>query len=582
MRSNIESDYKSVVAEYMADLFKCLLLDRSGEHSTNHLERPPSMSDRVLEDAHQMCDALVTALLRPVYLSWDVEQYVQRLGPGITGINETLESDLRRRFPPILPGNRATYISNNPVTIVDCFGRIIGWVVPNVLSRDQQIKMVNAAKCLSSNIRTNYARHAMGPKASSWRGNHSYFKNPAHCTLIHPGYVNFSPGWYEAGHDDDATAVPAPSPLLQSPAGSLWCETLTDVHAILAGAMRIMHPQQYVAASDLTNALAGVEDVHTAITNWGVGPFNAVSVIANRETPHHRDPGTTLRCYDMMISVGPFTSAPMHLEGLGIEIENTPGTLIVLPGKTTRISTGEVHSGRRTKRKVAVYDTHPVEPPGPSPPPSDVEEGPSNQSFFHDLGAEPDHAYYGDGVYYSMSQNDFLRNWLPFRSVYEADILDREAIPNERKCMAPLLCSDCCRTEHIRHPFHRPDRWNGVTFLRTLGWQAEVGLELYVGHALGARCPVYGEESTTDPRFEPPPSGEAEDDTEEDRNDNAHFAEETQGYDVDEMRRPKGSDPWRNRFLTIVDITGIHYIRVKYCRCADTIPEHRQLLRAGL
>lgn len=100
--------------------------------------------------------------------------------------------------------------------------------------------------------------------------------------------------------------------------------------------MRIMHPQQYVAASDLTAALAGVPAVHSTMTGWGVGPFNAVSLIANRETPLHRDPKTTLRSYDMMTSVGSFVSAPMHLEGLGVEIMNAPGTVITLPGKTVR------------------------------------------------------------------------------------------------------------------------------------------------------------------------------------------------------------------------------------------------------
>lgn len=31
-----------------------------------------------------------------------------------------------------------------------------------------------------------------------------------------------------------------------------------------------------------------------------------------------------------------------------------------------------------------------------------------------------------------------------------------------------------------------------------------------------------------------------------------------------------------------MDVTGYHYIRVRYCRCASQVPAHRQLLRAGL
>ncbi|THH26719.1 hypothetical protein EUX98_g7467 [Antrodiella citrinella] len=153
---------------------------------------------------------------------------------------------------------------------------------------------------------------------------------------------------------------------------------------------------------------------------------------------------------------------------------------------------------------------------------------------------------------------------------------------NEDVWYAPFIWGNFAAKIVSRHQYSAPTVV--VQSIFAIHSIAEIGLELYVGHAPGARCPVYGEESATgrQPEFDPPPSGEAEDDTEEDRNDNAHFAEETQGYNVDEMRRPKGLDPWRNRFLTIVDITGIHYIRVKYCRCPDTLPEHRQLLRAGL
>lgn len=71
----------------------------------------------------------------------------------------------------------------------------------------------------------------------------------------------------------------------------------------------------------------------------------------------------------------------------------------------TRISTGEARSGRRTTRKVAVYDTPPTHPPTTSAEASsavtDEDDGPSHQTFYHDLGADQGAEYYGDGVYYS-------------------------------------------------------------------------------------------------------------------------------------------------------------------------------------
>lgn len=158
-------------------------------------------------------------------------------------------------------------------------------------------------------------------------------------------------------------------------------------------------------------------------------------------------------------------------------------------------------------------------------------------------------------------------------------------MPGDFRCedcfQSPLLCSECCRSQHTMHPFHRADRWNGHTFVRTLHWQAEISLDLYIGHLLGKHCPVY-DIMSTDKSVDPSTVDHAMDDTEEDHNDHAHFTAESQGCDVDHMRRPRGLDAWRNRFLTIVDVTGIHYVRIKYCRCLTALPEHRQLLQAGL
>ena len=40
---------------------------------------------------------------------------------------------------------------------------------------------------------------------------------------------------------------------------------------------------------------------------------------------------------------------------------------------------------------------------------------------------------------------------------------------------------------------------------------------------------------------------------------------------------PTGSD-----YLTVVDVTGIHFITVNYCTCAGSDPEYLQLLRSKL
>ena len=73
-----------------------------------------------------------------VDLDWDVEIYSQQLTTGVTGMNETTETDLINRFPGI-EAEQPVGISGNATTIVDCMGRILVWVLPNILEPRYQV-----------------------------------------------------------------------------------------------------------------------------------------------------------------------------------------------------------------------------------------------------------------------------------------------------------------------------------------------------------------------------------------------------------------------------------------------------------
>ncbi|KAI5982368.1 hypothetical protein EDD15DRAFT_2124730, partial [Pisolithus albus] len=54
-------------------------------------------------------------------------------------------------------------------------------------------------------------------------------------------------------------------------------------------------------------------------------------------------------------------------------------------------------------------------------------------------------------------------------------------------CMhQPLLCTNCCRTTHASHPFHRIQQWTGNFFEDSALHMT--GLQLHLGHG-GAPCP---------------------------------------------------------------------------------------------
>jgi len=103
----------------------------------------------------------------------------------------------------------------------------------------------------------------------------------------------------------------------------------------------------------------------------------------------------------------------------------------------------------------------------------------------------------------TKSQNDFLREWLPQRAMYLKTMLageaprdpmsicatcgKREAKWRCKNCFGGrMLCSVCCRNEHLARPFHRIEAWNGRHFAVGALWQ--VGLKLYLGHQ-GMPCP---------------------------------------------------------------------------------------------
>lgn len=193
-----------------------------------------------------------------------------------------------------------------------------------------------------------------------------------------------------------------------------------------------------------------------------------------------------------------------------------------------------------------------------------------------------------------QSQNDYMREWLPHLSDFVEDLLRRKTPPNPRICSRcntgeglfrcedcfnmPAYCASCCKVCHVEHPFHRMQRWDGQCYQRHLQWQAEIELEINLGHH-GALCPRYGSVPNVDPTIGAMHPPDPEED-ERERGDSAHFDDE--GWAPNSMRPPTGADVWYNRFLTIVDTSGIHYIRAKCCLCHGAPSLPRQLLQAGL
>lgn len=74
--------------------------------------------------------------------------------------------------------------------------------------------------------------------------------------------------------------------------------------------------------------------------------FNGVQVISNRKTPVHRDSGTSSSWMDLLVTVGPYTTATFALPGVGVKLQYGSGTVIGVCGRLLRHGVEDVDGER--------------------------------------------------------------------------------------------------------------------------------------------------------------------------------------------------------------------------------------------
>lgn len=135
-----------------------------------------------------------------------------------------------------------------------------------------------------------------------------------------------------------AFSTPGPSPLFTKDAalGVGWSTAMSDTSAIVTGLLRIMHPALYRAGCEAMAKLTAQQPhLSKILQRWGT-PFTAITIISNRSTPAHRDTRSLKEYFDILTSVGQFSNAVMELDGVGIQVMVTPGTVIGLCGWVLR------------------------------------------------------------------------------------------------------------------------------------------------------------------------------------------------------------------------------------------------------
>ncbi|KAI6145616.1 hypothetical protein BKA82DRAFT_4016401 [Pisolithus tinctorius] len=143
------------------------------------------------------------------------------------------------------------------------------------------------------------------------------------------------------------------------------------------------------------------------------------------------------------------------------------------------------------------------------------------------------------------TQNDYIREWLPHKEEFMRVLLELEAPPDPQNCIS-------CGTDGL------VQHWIGE-FFEELALHM-TGAQLQLGH-IGAAC-------LSDPSNANGTGGPVK-------------MNAPEWEDVDDVP-PHMRQPIRSKYLTVIDVTGVHFIPVRWCQCEAAESFRLQLLRAKL
>ncbi|KAK7681501.1 hypothetical protein QCA50_015233 [Cerrena zonata] len=310
---------------YMLQCYTTLL------HATTHGDdyhrpgKPSHLSEEFTADCHSVISMMVRAFLNPVPTTWDVANYCHDLAQIGTSLGRKgkKEAKLWKRYPWVDSCIRSI---SSARTVVDCYGRIMTWILPDILPVRMQEMLYNATVDINNDL-------AGGPDVKnpgcSWRLDPSLFTRTSDNDPI--GVLNFSPAWFMNGWEGKHEGL-ATSPFLRSPRGRQWVQGVSEVGMLLSGVLRIMHPDQYRMMYETQKAIATDSRFEASISNWPF-IFNATTIVANRRCRLHRDTRGSMQLFDLLVSVGRYQNAPFFLHPAGLQIPNSPGTIVAFSGK---------------------------------------------------------------------------------------------------------------------------------------------------------------------------------------------------------------------------------------------------------
>lgn len=109
---------------------------------------------------------------------------------------------------------------------------------------------------------------------------------------------------------------------------------MVDTGGLLDGILAVAHPRLYAAAKEVQRRLCErVAEIREHVINWPT-VYNAIQVMVNRETVHHRDTTTRPGWFDMCATVGSYgETAVMSFRNLGVCVPYDTGSVALVASR---------------------------------------------------------------------------------------------------------------------------------------------------------------------------------------------------------------------------------------------------------
>ena len=127
---------------------------------------------------------------------------------------------------------------------------------------------------------------------------------------------------------------------------------MSESFALMGATLALIHPSLFAAGMNaMAKMAAGLvtckepDLVKEVMKLWPL-PFNAFSVISNRQTVPHRDVQGMLSNYDLLATFGSYNDGRFEVPAVGLRFVYNPGTLIGISGKILLHGVGAVSGDR--------------------------------------------------------------------------------------------------------------------------------------------------------------------------------------------------------------------------------------------